>query len=1139
MRCICVCAEVVSISNKLQPWYFVVFWFLSPADAALEGYNATIFAYGQTSSGKTHSMLGSADDPGVTRRSIQEVFELVRKSTDRQFLLRASYIEIYQEVIRDLLEPSHDNLKIHEDLNRRVYVESREEVVSSVDEVMQMISDGESVRAVGETNMNDRSSRSHTIFTLLIESRAARPSDLGGSEIEGVEPVDDGIAVRASTLSLVDLAGSERATLTGAEGVRLKEGSHINKSLLTLGNVINKLSSAEPGANTAHIPYRDSKLTRILQPALGGNARTAILCAVTPAVMHMEETLSTLKFASRAKKVKNRTQCNEYLDDTAKLRRCERQLVELRKQLAASREGGQHVGPGLSEEALQAAERNRISAFHQIFKQISNTTSTPAQPIVAARWTASSASSRDALDLAFSSVASEENQDLQKSSFDESSESAIASMRRTVFAAEQAKSQMLAEIEYERKAMAAEVETLAQVAEEANKCRAAADDECSEAISALGQAHASSLVCEFIATAMVSAESNCELSKAEKRIEELGDAHGVAEELKKKLSGLERDLSEARKREKRGVGPVLKEVSTLKTKLQDTENKLKSNKQNSSKTSSEKAALEKEVMGKARQIKVLEAEVEKFRKHDGMAQARFEKEVAGVLQKSEEKKAEMDAKISELSSRLEASEQNLSSEKGSSEAMGNKLKDVERVRNELQGLVEEGEIALAGQREAVSKLNGDVSLLTDERDSLKVECARLGEENVKIQKKCEELTSSTECIKKDAEEALQKSAEEIRSLQTEKKNLESLLVEREEQCVRAKADADALGTEVASVHLASERTRVELTLCNEKLEKQATELEKISLSAKLAREEADDQGKAASVSKEKASSVEAQLKEVQSHLDYTQEKLAKAQEFGEAKEKAISVLRQETTSAAEQSQLEFNALSGDLETSRKELAEATNRIAQLSQRISENESAPCKECQKLNEQLADLRRVQTSVGDEAKRLQGEVKSAGKELAAENSRLSSELAKESKKAVSLLETVYSRDERIGDLENKLAEYRRSGGAIRRLELKVERRDATVEQLRSVLGAQKSLIEDGGYGEVGEFAERAVQAEAEVKSLKEESRRQAELVARLEAREHAGQVERRKLRQEIKVRELARAQTRSDRFQGALQERVENT
>eukprot|EP00171_Calliarthron_tuberculosum_P009725 IDg9725t1 len=192
--------------------------------STVEGVNGVIFAYGQTAAGKTHTMLGSETDPGITRRAISDLFASIAASQDRGFLLRASYIEIYNEVIKDLLGGGGENLKIHEDVvNKRVYVNAKEEVVTSVNDVMDMLTAGEETRAVGVTNMNERSSRSHTIFTLRVESREIRVGSDGESL---VDDENSGVAVRASSLTLVDLAGSERVAFTKAEGQRLKEGGH-------------------------------------------------------------------------------------------------------------------------------------------------------------------------------------------------------------------------------------------------------------------------------------------------------------------------------------------------------------------------------------------------------------------------------------------------------------------------------------------------------------------------------------------------------------------------------------------------------------------------------------------------------------------------------------------------------------------------------------------------------------------------------------------------------------------------------------------------------------------------------------------------------------------------------------------------
>uniref|UniRef100_S4RZP6 Kinesin-like protein n=1 Tax=Petromyzon marinus TaxID=7757 RepID=S4RZP6_PETMA len=288
--------------------------------AAVKGYNGTIFAYGQTSSGKTFTMLGSESHPGIIPLAMKEVFDVIKNLPSREFLLRVSYMEIYNETICDLLskDKKKKSLDIHEDVNRTVYVaDLREEVITSIKDILEIMSIGPENRHYGETKMNDHSSRSHSIFRMIIESR----------ERSQRESMDGAIAV--SHLNLVDLAGSERTRQTGAEGLRLKEGCNINRSLFILGQVIKKLSENPSGG--VYLNYRDSKLTRILQNSLGGNAKTVILCTVTPAAL--EETLSTLMFASTAKNMKNSAHVNEVIDDEAMLKCCRREIMNLKKEL--------------------------------------------------------------------------------------------------------------------------------------------------------------------------------------------------------------------------------------------------------------------------------------------------------------------------------------------------------------------------------------------------------------------------------------------------------------------------------------------------------------------------------------------------------------------------------------------------------------------------------------------------------------------------------------------------------------------------------------------------------------------------------------------------------------------------------------
>ncbi|GCB69007.1 hypothetical protein scyTo_0015271 [Scyliorhinus torazame] len=278
-----------------------------------QGYNGTIFAYGQTSSGKTYTMMGNAVAPGLIPLAICNLFSVINDTPNREFLLRASYVEIYNESVSDLLAgPKRRPLEVREDVNRTVYVAGlAEELAVTYEDVMKLVRKGEKNRHYGETKLNQHSSRSHTIFRVIVESRDKTNE-----------------AVMVAHLNLIDLAGSERASQTGTEGVRLKEGCFINRSLFVLGQVIKKLSDGQAGV---FLNYRDSKLTRILQNSLGGNARTLIICTITP--VGFEETLSTLQFASTAKFMKNTPHVNEVLDDEAMLKRCSKEITVLKNQL--------------------------------------------------------------------------------------------------------------------------------------------------------------------------------------------------------------------------------------------------------------------------------------------------------------------------------------------------------------------------------------------------------------------------------------------------------------------------------------------------------------------------------------------------------------------------------------------------------------------------------------------------------------------------------------------------------------------------------------------------------------------------------------------------------------------------------------
>ncbi|KAL9828413.1 Kinesin-like protein KIN-7L [Arabidopsis thaliana] len=284
-------------------------------NGAMEGINGTIFAYGVTSSGKTHTMHGDQRSPGIIPLAVKDAFSIIQETPNREFLLRISYMEIYNEVVNDLLNPAGHNLRIRED-KQGTFVEGiKEEVVLSPAHALSLIAAGEEQRHVGSTNFNLLSSRSHTIFTLTIES-----SPLGDKS--------KGEAVHLSQLNLVDLAGSESSKVE-TSGVRRKEGSYINKSLLTLGTVISKLTDVR----ASHVPYRDSKLTRILQSSLSGHDRVSLICTVTPASSSSEETHNTLKFAHRAKHIEIQAEQNKIIDEKSLIKKYQREIRQLKEEL--------------------------------------------------------------------------------------------------------------------------------------------------------------------------------------------------------------------------------------------------------------------------------------------------------------------------------------------------------------------------------------------------------------------------------------------------------------------------------------------------------------------------------------------------------------------------------------------------------------------------------------------------------------------------------------------------------------------------------------------------------------------------------------------------------------------------------------
>uniref|UniRef100_A0A8B9WY55 Kinesin family member 13A n=1 Tax=Bos mutus grunniens TaxID=30521 RepID=A0A8B9WY55_BOSMU len=321
-------------------------------EKAFQGYNACIFAYGQTGSGKSFSMMGNAEQRGLIPRLCCALFQRISEQNESQtFKVEVSYMEIYNEKVRDLLDPkgSRQSLKVREHKVLGPYVDGLSQLaVTSFEDIESLMSEGNKSRTVAATNMNEESSRSHAVFNIVITQTLYDLQSGNSGE-------------KVSKVSLVDLAGSERVSKTGAAGERLKEGSNINKSLTTLGLVISSLADQAAGkGKNKFVPYRDSVLTWLLKDNLGGNSQTSMIATISPAADNYEETLSTLRYADRAKRIVNHAVVNE--DPNAKVIRELREEVEkLREQLSQA-------------EAMKAPElKEKLEESEKLIKELTVT----------------------------------------------------------------------------------------------------------------------------------------------------------------------------------------------------------------------------------------------------------------------------------------------------------------------------------------------------------------------------------------------------------------------------------------------------------------------------------------------------------------------------------------------------------------------------------------------------------------------------------------------------------------------------------------------------------------------------------------------------------------------------------------------
>ncbi|KAK6760088.1 hypothetical protein RB195_021560 [Necator americanus] len=319
---------------------------------AFAGYNACIFAYGQTGSGKSYSMMGTSEQPGIIPRLCNEVFRRIKETTcdTLHYKVEVSYMEIYNERVRDLLDPKKSNkhhLKVREHKILGPLVDGLSVLaVDSFQQIASLIEEGNKSRTVAATNMNAESSRSHAVFNITLTQI-----------LKDVEK--DFTGEKVAKISLVDLAGSERAGKTGAIGKRLEEGGNINKSLTTLGMVISALAERSNGKKEKFIPYRDSVLTWLLKDNLGGNSRTVMIATISPAADNYEETLSTLRYADRAKRIVNHAVVNE--DPNARV------IRELREEVETLR---MQISQTLKEHSETEELRERLAESERLVAQM-------------------------------------------------------------------------------------------------------------------------------------------------------------------------------------------------------------------------------------------------------------------------------------------------------------------------------------------------------------------------------------------------------------------------------------------------------------------------------------------------------------------------------------------------------------------------------------------------------------------------------------------------------------------------------------------------------------------------------------------------------------------------------------------------
>ncbi|XP_078070606.1 kinesin-like protein KIF27 [Mustelus asterias] len=339
--------------------------------SAIEGYNATVFAYGQTGSGKTYTIGGghiasfSDELKGIIPRAIHEIFRNISEHHNIDFHVKVSYIEVYKEELRDLLELQSTSKDIHireDEKGNTVIIGAKECEIETPDEMLSLLEAGNAARHTGTTQMNEHSSRSHAIFTMYLNQKQPKNGQPSNADEEHIiKESERSFQLISSKFCFVDLAGSERVTKTGNTGERFKESIQINSGLLALGNVISALG--DPKRKSIHIPYRDTKITRLLKDSLGGNAKTAMIACISPSSSNFDESLNTLKYANRARDIRNKPIVN-YDPDWDRIDEMELQIKTLREALQNQQSSLLTRASQVSQESL-CQDKKRIHSLEE------------------------------------------------------------------------------------------------------------------------------------------------------------------------------------------------------------------------------------------------------------------------------------------------------------------------------------------------------------------------------------------------------------------------------------------------------------------------------------------------------------------------------------------------------------------------------------------------------------------------------------------------------------------------------------------------------------------------------------------------------------------------------------------------------